>query len=401
MHYQELISKFQNIKNLNDANVVYKNFYSECLEHNLEIIISSKNNTQTFPLFKTINNIPQIKTLFEYSNFSVLNPKLFQKMQSDKIQVGYDYSISFDLNSARYLHDLLNNKTSKIPNGFSELISFFITDDIQLDYVLYLVENITKNIDKDKFFENTMSLQTLMSVDKDYFLKTNQIRSIHSKSELIKIVENSIETESTHYQKYANELKRIHLLMKVILYSILIARFKYKNNQKLQLEYILDFMKNNLFAIFHRELIVGMKYFSEKQNFEFFKKVNTQSFEKLIKYIDNMAWDFVIVRILELLIKDKPKLQADVFIPFLFTYDKGLLDIMSLTSCKAFLFSKKYNYHVPLYNKSIASKLKKHKLDEYFTLEAIKSREEQDINNINLEVILEQLQNDLKKIMKL
>jgi RHS repeat-associated protein len=161
MHYQELVNKFKNIESLKDANLIYKKFYNECLKHDLEIIISSKNssNSQTFPIFKTIKNIPQIKTLFEYSNFSVLNPKLFQKMQNDKIQVGYDYSISFDLNSARYLHDLLNNRTSKIPKGFHELISFFITDDIQLDYVLYLVENITKDIDANN---KTQHLATIV-----------------------------------------------------------------------------------------------------------------------------------------------------------------------------------------------------------------------------------------------
>jgi len=401
MHYKKLVSKFQNIKNLNDANLIYQQFYDECLEHDLEIIISSSDNHNVASPFENITNLPQIKSLFEYSNFSVLNPKIFKKMQGGEIQVGYDYSVSFDLNSARYLHDLMNNNGSKIPKGFEKLISFFITDDIQLDHILYLIENTTKNINQDKFFENLMSLQTLMSVDKSHFLKTNQIKSVLSKNELMIIVEKSISKSTYEYNEYAYELKRIHLVMKIMLYVILIARFKYKNNQKLQLKYILDFMHNSLYAIFQRELIVGMKYFSEKQKFEFFKKINDQSFDKLIEYIDNMAWDFALIHMLELLIKNKPNPEADTYIPFLFTYDKGLLDIMSLTSCKSFLYSEKYKYHVPLYTKSMESKLKKYKLDEYFTFDATISREQEDITSINLEAILEKLQYEIQKVMKI
>jgi len=401
MHYKKLVNEFKNIKNLNDANLIYEQFYDECLDHNLEIIISSSEHYNESLPFKKITNIPQIKSLFEYSDFSVLNPKIFKDMQGGKVQIGYDYSVSFDLNSARYLHDMINTNTSKIPKNFEKLISFFIIDDIQLDYALYLVENITKNINQDKFFENLMSLQTLMSVDKSYFLKTNQIKSVLSKNELLKIVDNSITQKTDEYAEYAFKLKRMHLVLTITLYVILIARFKYKNNQKLQLKYILDFMHNNLYTVFQRELIIGMKYFSEKQKFEFFKKINNQTFDSTIEHIDNMAWDFVIIHMLELLIKNKPNIDADIYIPFLFTYDKGLLDIMSLTSCKSFLYSEKYKYHVPLYSKSIESKLKKYKLDEYFTYDTTTSREEKDTDSINLEEILEKLQQEIKKVMKI
>jgi hypothetical protein len=140
--------------------------------------------------------------------------------------------------------------------------------------------------------------------------------------------------------------------MKIILLMIFIAKFKIKSKKEErfeeQLKYFIKFMDEELKTIFLRELVVALNYLEydnsnnkKEKKYRFFNKLNVENKECLIKNVENMAWDFTLVRQLEILFSSKPNPNVDFFIPFIFTFDKGFIEVIENFYCKDFLIFHK------------------------------------------------------------
>ena len=112
-----------------------------------------------------------------------------------------------------------------------------------------------------------------------------------------------------------------------------------------------------------------------------------------------MAWDFTLVRTLEMYFSSKPDPKADFFIPFIYTHDKGLLDVIEMFYCKDFLIFHKEKRTIPIPTNSLMPKIKKYKLDKFFTEEALLNRF--NYIDIDYEIILDELKIEIKRIFKL
>jgi hypothetical protein len=397
MTFYELVDKYQEAKDAKAAFHVFEKYESECTKYDLEVISCSLTMKINFPILKNIMELSNLKTIFQYPNLAFLNKKIFEDMKTGNANIHLDYSISFEANTGSYLHQYLTDKSS-VDQKFVSTLTYILDNDLNIDPIFYILENVSKGENSEEFHKNLISLKKLMTCDMEHYKKTKEIKSIFTDQEVE-------EKSKKDYENITNELsglitltKQNHLVLKIILLAIVIARFKYKNNFKQQIAYLIKFMDEKLHSIFLRELNVALNYFEQKQ-LRFFNKLdNRESFDVVMKNIDNMAWDFTLIRSLEMYMATKPNPEADYFIPFIFTFDKGMIEVLEMFYCKHFLIFHEEKRTVPISHNSLIPKIQKYKLGEYFTEEALLNRLQ--VDEVNYLTILDELQKEIIKIFK-
>ena len=404
MEFYDLLFKFYQSKSAKDSMLTYEKNYAECVKHNLYVITSDKKMALNMPILKNIMSYENIKTIFKYPTLSFLSPTIMKGMENgERAALAIDYSVSFEANTSRYLHDYMQFGEDAVPEKFIESLKFLLDNNINLDPMFYILENVAKGEDSQKFYDNLVSIKKLMTCDMKYYKETKEtedtigkIKSVYTDEKVIQDVNDEVESLKTEFKEMLEITQKNHLIMRVLLLLIIIARFKYKNNMKLQLEYIIKFMNDRIKTMFLRELSIGVEYFEKKQ-LEFFNKINNK--ETFFDAVDNMAWDFTVIRLLEMYYSVKPNPSADFFIPFIFTLDKGLLESIEMFYCKDFLIFKNERRTDPVPYQSIMPKIKKYKLDKYFTEEASLSRINSE--DANFQELYEELKIEVKKVRKL
>lgn len=408
MKFYELVYQFSIANNAKETFYTYVNFYNDCAKENLDIISSDKNMAINLPILKDIMNIPNIKSIFKYPNLAFFNPAIVHSMQTNqRAPLKVDYSISFESNSARYLHNYMNGKSVSEKN-FIPTLHTILDNNYNLDPMFYMLENFAKGNDTEEFHQNLVSIKKLMTCDMEHYRRTKEIKSIHGNNEIEKIVREETSYFKNEFQSVFQITQKQHLIMRIILLMIMTAKFKIKGTKeekrKAQFNYIIKFMSERLKTIFLRELMVTLNYleYDRKDNkkegkYSFFNKLDSQNKEDLIHYIDNMAWDFTLARQLETFFSSKPNPDTDFFIPFIFTYDKGLIEILEDFYCKDFLIFHQEKRTIPLpENEFDISQIETYGLSRYFTEEAFNERMKNE--DVNLEQIYEELLAEIIKI---
>ena len=110
-----------------------------------------------------------------------------------------------------------------------------------------------------------------------------------------------------------------------------------------------------------------------------------------------MAWDFTLVRQLEILFSSKPNPNVDFFIPFIFTFDKGFIEVIENFYCKDFLiFHKEKRTMLIPENEFNISNIEEYDLAKHLTEEAFNERAKNK-DFIDFEKIYENL---LEEVLK-
>jgi len=408
MNFYKLLYQFGITNNAKETFYTYVNFYDECAKENLDIISSDKNMPINVPILKDIMDMPNVKSIFKYPNLGFFSPSIVHDMRNNNnVSLEIDYSISFESNSARYLHDYINGKAVN-EKSFIPTLHTILDNNYNLDPMFYMIENFAKGNDTEEFYQNLVSIKKLMTCDMAYYDTTKKIKSVYQDEEIEKIVKQEINDFSHKSNPILEVVQEQHLIMRIILLMIMVAKFKIKGTReeklKAQFQYIIKFMSERLNTIFLRELTVALNYLEydnkndkTEKRYRFFNKLESQNKEDLIRYIDNMAWDFTLARQHEIFFSSKPNSDANFFIPFLFTYDKGLIEILEDFYCKNLLIFNKKNRTIPIpENELNMSKIEEYGLNEYFTEEAFNDR----ITNErpNLQQIYEELFDEIIKI---
>jgi len=398
MKHNNLIFDFSNVYSMKERVHLYSNRFRDCLNSQLEIISCDESMPINFEIIPDIMNIDNVKTIFKYPNLSFLNHSIIYEAQRGvNLPVNIDYSISFESNTGSYVHDYITGRKD-VPEKFKKILHLMLENDFNLDPLLYIIETVAKGEKNKDFYDNFFSLKKLMTCDMDYYKNTKKIKSIFSDEILMIEALKDIESLENDYSEIINHSKRIHLIMKCILLLIIVSRYKYRkkgeDNFPFQLKYIVKFMDKKFQTIFLRELVVAIEYFNNHQ-FEFFNKIHNH--EEFFKNINNMAWDFSIIRILESFYVSRPEENVDFFIPFIFSWDKGLLESMELFYCKDLLIFKKERMIHTVPSESLEDKIKEYNLDEYFTIESHIVR--MNSPEPDLESILSELISETKRIV--
>lgn len=410
MKFYELWYLFSSGNSAKDTFITYSEYLKECSEHQLDVITCDKNIPINIPIFSEIMAIPNVITIFNYPNLGFFSPSIVKNMQNmQTAPLKIDYSISFESNTGSYIHEFLakGDNATKPPKGFVKILHTILENNYNIDPIFYFIENSAKGNESSEFIDNLESIKKLMTCDMDHYYQTKQIISIYSDDQIKSMVREDLNHLKNEFSEVITVVKRQQLIMQIILLAITLARFKYtqikdkEEREKLQISYLIKFMAEELKSIFLRELLVAINFlhyenykhtYSDQNKYKFFNKLSTQTQNSFFKALDNMAWDFILARQLEMYFSSKPNPDADFFVPFLFTYDQGLTEVMETFYCKDFLIFHRDKRSIPIpVNDIDMSKLKEYDLEKYFT-------EDAHINRMNSdEVDFEKVYSKLKE----
>lgn len=411
MKFYELWYEFSIANSAKASLETYLENYDDCVNHKLEIISCDKNIALNMPILKDIMSIQNIISIFEYPNLSFFSPRIVKDMMNgQRAALSIDYSISFESNTARYVHDYL--ETGEANRDFINILHTFLDNNYNLDPMFYIIENFSKGNKTKEFYDNLVSIKKLMTCDMNYYKETKKIKSIFNDEEINLIVRRETAYLESEFSEVIHVAREQQLIMKIILLAITIGRYKYSKNEELQFKYLIRFMAKKLKTIFLRELTIAFSFFdfennknnsklvSETEKYKFFNRLNGQNKNIFFDDIENMAWDFTLARQLEMYFSSKPNPEADFFIPFLFTFDKGLSEVIKMFYCKDFLIFHKEKRTIPIAVDNLDfRKIKKYGLESYFTEEAHIDRLNSE--DVNLKEIYEELELEIIKVRKL
>ena len=394
----ELVEIFGNVQNVPDLMSKYILHYESCTKCDLTIIFYDKNYNNTHHNLGELFKNKHLTSFFPNGNLLFFNKDIIDNGGSFK-NLKLDYTISFESNTASYVNAYINNDFHKIPKNFFKDINLIINNNYNIDIFYYLYENFAKpSVNKDIFRTTVFNLKKLLTCDINHFKKTKKIESLFQDHEIIKKTDNLISTFEN--KEFINHIHKIHQLMKIILLCTLIAKNKYQNkDMKYRYKYVLDFMHNKLNAIFQRELHIASYYFNNPLPF-FDPSNNRNDFEKFIKNIDNMAWDYTLIRLFEYTSTLLHSKEAPFHIPFLFSYDQKFLNMQELYTCKSIIYYKenKYFHMNPIPINSLKEIFEKFQLAEsYLTKDAILERKKKINPSMDLTPIYDELKMEVKK----
>ncbi|AVK83600.1 hypothetical protein C3943_08460 [Lysinibacillus sp. B2A1] len=355
MKMGELLYELIDTENLLEAMAVWKIY--EDLTEDFRLIIAMENyEKDIYPegLTKILNqeNTDFVPYFYSEKIFFLDEDIMNDMSEFLEIQIKYDYSIMLDTNYTSYIEVFLNQQNN--PNFPQE--SIYRTIDIMLknnfnyDYTFYLIENYQNlflagerkfsvtNESHLALYKNLYHLELFKSIDSQVYLNEGEIEFQITQNEAQLRADRLI--ESIYIEN--NDLKTFietHKNLTLLLIGIWQIQFESKASPKNKMKKLIDYMINKIGIYFEREMIIAYKYFENPKSVAMLNKINRGGKQKdLLKKIENIVWDFLVPRVMEVFITGNKK--NSYFIPLFLSHDKKLKELIKLFKIKGFIFHK-------------------------------------------------------------
>ncbi|WP_434654944.1 hypothetical protein [Chromobacterium violaceum] len=323
-------------------------------------------------------------------NIYFLDDELLASSLFGKVKFPIDYSLMFDTNVATYIDKLVHGEKlgGDVQQKLIPLIDNILHDDLNFDFLFYLTENVKNilNLLKDeqgskfyfwksldrKFRRNMFSLQLFRSIDTSEYKRTSNPKFRFTPLQAAR------EAVDLCYGFYATpEAKKkilnfIDLQRTILLQVIEMTKIQLSSNRSAKNKFkdFLFFMHNDIGLYFDREAIVAHKYFLDRKNFEMLEKIKTGSKRtrtRLLKKLDNIAWDMAASRFMENVTVSG---EGRYFIPMFLTFDSRLRQLFTLYPVKVVMINKESKKSVSLPEINTADYFEqydlKNELEEFF-----------------------------------
>ena len=317
-----------------------------------KLIINIENYNNIFPS-NLLNSIEAENTdlisYFPAGNLNFVdNENIEQMILNDTVNIKWDYSIMLDTNYTSYIDDLVNEKMNFNLESVYKTLDILLQEDFNYDYTFYLIENYANIFDSGnktysinhkghlELYKNLLSLEMFKSIDSAEYKREKKLVYQLEKSEAhiktSELINNLIEN---------NNLESIldsHKAMTLFLIGIWKIQFESKASAKNKIKKLMNFVTQKVGIYFEREFIIAFKYFEKNNSISMLNKINKGGkHEGLREKIENIAWDFMIPRIMELHMANG---KSNYFIPFILSHDKKLKELLKQFEVKGFLYHK-------------------------------------------------------------
>ncbi|GGE79596.1 hypothetical protein [Priestia taiwanensis] len=299
---------------------------------------------------------------FRSEKILFLDTNILQTMlQNPSAQIQYDYSIMLDTNYTSYIRTFLKryNESNFSQESVYLTLDYLLRKDFNYDYTFYLMENY-KNLflagEKSftisnphhlKVYENLYYLELFKSINHQKYLEEKKIEFLISTNEARQNTDQMIDIfYKNKYKDMLGMFVDLHANITLLLIGIWKIKFSSKASAKNKMNKLLDFVINEVGIIFERELIIAFKYFEDGKSVSMLNKVNKGGNSKeLLKKIENIAWDFLVPRVMEVQISIHK--EKSYYIPFFLSHDKALKELMELFKIKGILIHNQTNEYIP------------------------------------------------------
>jgi hypothetical protein len=410
--YNEISTKINEYLKTNKTEEVLK-IYKDNLDffknYGGKIIFVSRKiknkNLQIFDLFKGYEKY--LKFPFENENLIFLNPKIM-KNHSLGLDANFkiDWTISLDSNFASLIEKYLTHKNVESKNDvFKKITDLLSSKNMNIDYSPYVLENLFKsNVEKDSILSNVKRIIRLFNLDINSADNILEMKILDEEKYLNEVDKANKFINSKKAE--GNDVKEFYNIYYLILLKIVYFEKKLPTTNE-KIKSLVEFMDSKLNRIYLRELAVAMKYFKKETGLKFFNKLNNKNPDQLLKYIKNMAWDFVLSRVfLENAITVLPDPEvADFFIPYFLTLDEGLSEIIDIYRLKGIMYFDKH-YEMQTFSDINEDNISEvNGLSDYFTAYAKNNRQKRllsicnDHQNSIIMDIIKTTEQDIRKLL--
>lgn len=139
-------------------------------------------------------------------------------------------------------------------------------------------------------------------------------------------------------KEYCNLFKKLHKQMLLTLIEIMYINFSSKLGANKKIEQYFSYVNDILGIYMDREVVIAHKYFSKNSDIQIFKRVNkNMKKDKLRDVLNNVAWDFTISRIMEMVMMSCG--EGDFFVPIFLSFDRDLRSVMNSFPIKGILIN--------------------------------------------------------------
>lgn len=162
------------------ANVIHDFIYDICHSGNLEaavqqyalyyhylddytfIFAAEKGATPGLSVNRNFSSGSAVRSLFKTPHVFILTPDIFREMfiSGNRVTFPIDYSISLDTQVLSYLKPFFEGQRSRLPDDFEEIFDFIAREEVNVDPLLYELENLCNfsDLNKQKKSSNALEL---------------------------------------------------------------------------------------------------------------------------------------------------------------------------------------------------------------------------------------------------
>lgn len=208
-----------------------------------------------------------------------------------------------------------------------------------------------------------------------------------------------------NYSPIQKEIQFRHDVIYCLLLKMAQIQLKEGGSEKFsKINSFVEFMHENISAIFMRETVIAMEYFKKGQNLRFFGKIQKNR-DDVLDNLKNMAWDLWHLRQSEEALTFRPDINARYFFPAFLTLDNRLIEILKLYSLKACAIPPEGNKPIPFHDGDFAADVKAYCKDgeqillKYFTEMARKERERRrKVDKDQIYALISELEKDVLSV---
>lgn len=300
---------------------------------------------------------------FKSEKIFFLETNILKSMiQNSSVQVHYDYSIMLDTNYTSYIETFLKkfNQADFSEGSIYKTLDILLKNNFNYDYTFYLIENYMNlfssgeemfTISNQKHlavYENLYYLERFKSINQERYINSDKIEFMVSENEAKQKVD---ELVNIFYKKKNKEALKtfidMHQSITLLLIGIWQIQFSSKASAKNKMKKLFEFVKNKVGIYYERELVIALKYFENTGSVGMLNKINKGAKrELLLQKIENIAWDFLVPRVMEFLINANKK--ETFFIPLFLSHDNKLKDLMRMFKIKGVLLHKETQEYIPI-----------------------------------------------------
>jgi len=355
--FQAFISTALQTEDQSDIDTAFSKIYKKY--PNVSFAVSLANHTEYLSHLRDIRFLDGGKAVtpfFETNQIYFINDQIFENMYfGGEHQVLLDSSIMLDTNLCTYISSFMNRKN--IPN-YQEVVNIInqiLKPRINFDFIYYLVENykqifdiIDKKHSMNSFWnalnphmrENLISLMLFKSIDRELFSRTMCTEPKISKKEAEEQAKDlAYDFYLKSHPEIVEQLQKRFLITKIMLYKTIYTKFSSKKSPSNKSKELIRFMIEDMGVYVSRDLYMAISYFNSPDKIPILNKINkSKNFNKgeFNNKVDNIAWDLMIPRFVELIASHGGK--GDFLIPFFLTFDTHLEKLLDSYKAKIFIY---------------------------------------------------------------
>ncbi len=315
-----------------------------CLKDLLIIKINDKENSdiQKVDILKVFDAIPEIKKNiiipFTCENINYLNSVVYSRAHQSIINTR---NISLDTNGVSYIRTFQEKGLSKLPEHVQASVSTItniLNIGVGFDYMPYVLENLLftpENYEKAK--------KTLISLEQKFFPNKTL-------DEILQYVDSSMSIISDESLRHYFEEEFGNIYCVLLLMCYVNDNYGKKHAEK-KIKIFCQILNDKIYYFNYPLVKLAFRFFHNGTECHFFSRVQRGA-NNIIKSIKNMTWD-----VFHLLFLCKgitfSNFGVDITIPYLYSFDRDLIDISGLFKMDAFLLNTKNRRFIPHYSNDI------------------------------------------------